>query len=182
MGPQRDRNRRHGFSLMELLVVIGIIAVLVGLLLPAISGGREAARKAQCNNNLYQLSVALQNYVATHSVLPPGTVNPTGPIESQPPGIHMSWISQILPFIEQRSMYDLLDFSAGAYDPVNSTVSLTQIRTLLCPSRIYPRGSADPKNGVSSYAGCHHDLEAPIDVNQHGTLFLNSKVRVEEIT
>ena len=72
--------RRRAFTLIELLIVVGIIAVLIALLLPAIQSAREQARRAQCINNLLQLGIAMGNYASTHSVLPPGVVNDKGPI------------------------------------------------------------------------------------------------------
>ena len=73
-------SRRRAFTLIELLIVVGIIAVLIALLLPAIQAAREQARRAQCINNLLQLGIAMGNYASTHSVLPPGVVNDKGPI------------------------------------------------------------------------------------------------------
>ena len=69
----------RAFTLIELLVVIAIIAVLIALLLPAVQAAREAARRAQCANNLVQLGLAIQNYEASHERLPPGVVNDTSP-------------------------------------------------------------------------------------------------------
>src|ERR1700749_3083484 len=74
--PRRPRLGRptRGFTLVELLVVIAIIGVLVALLLPAIQGAREAARRTQCLNNLKQLGVALNNYASAEKQFPPGSV------------------------------------------------------------------------------------------------------------
>ena len=71
--------------------------------------GREAARRAQCSNNLMQLGIGMASYVSTHSVLPPGVVNDKGPIENLPVGYHHSWVVQILPFIGAGNTYNHLD-------------------------------------------------------------------------
>lgn len=67
------RRSPRGFTLIELLVVIAIIAVLISLLLPAVQSAREAARRAQCGNNLKQLALGAMNYESSHSTLPPGS-------------------------------------------------------------------------------------------------------------
>src|SRR5262249_46175339 len=110
----RTRRRCPGFTLIELLVVIAIIAVLVALLLPAVQAAREAARRAQCVNNLMQLSIALQNYDSAHELLPPGVVDPSaGPIQNVAKGHHIGWLAQLLPYVEQKNVYNHLNFSMG---------------------------------------------------------------------
>src|SRR5262245_7270384 len=165
------RSRRlSAFTLVELLVVIAIIGILVALLLPAIQASRESARRASCTNNLSQLSLAVHEYEASHEYFPAGTVNPKGPIQNLPNGQHISWIVRILPYFEERTLFDHIDTSLSAYHHKNDRARQTSINTLICPS------SPEDDWAFSNYAGCHHDSEAPIDANNNGVFFLNSRL------
>jgi prepilin-type N-terminal cleavage/methylation domain-containing protein/prepilin-type processing-associated H-X9-DG protein len=173
--------RSRGFTLVELLVVIAIIGILVALLLPAVQAAREAARRVSCLNNVTQTGLALHNFEFHFEALPPGVTNSDGPIRNEAEGTHVSWIVKILPYLEQNPLAQRFDQEAGAYADKNAQVRATQIRTLLCPS---DPGLATNKEGTvarSSYAGCYHDVEAPINDDNHGLLFLNSKVRYSQI-
>jgi prepilin-type N-terminal cleavage/methylation domain-containing protein/prepilin-type processing-associated H-X9-DG protein len=165
--------RRVGFTLIELVVVVGIIGILVALLLPAIQSARESVRRAMCANNLMQLGVALGSYASAHRVFPPGVVNDTGPIRNLPFGYHHSWVVQVLPFLGQGNLYQHFDLLESVYDPSNDTVAEFTIGTLLCPSA---------NGGGPNYAGCHHDAQAPIAADNHGVLYLNSRVGYSDIT
>ena len=169
------------FTLIELLVVIAIISVLIALLLPAVQAAREAARRAQCLNNMMQLGIAIQNYESSHEMLPPGVVNLTGPILDQPKGYHFGWLVQVLPYCEQKNVYNHFNMKIGLYETQNFTTRTTLVRGFLCPS---DSGANRGPTGVAmtNYAGSHNDVEAPIAASNNGVLFLNSAIRFEDIT
>jgi prepilin-type N-terminal cleavage/methylation domain-containing protein/prepilin-type processing-associated H-X9-DG protein len=169
------------FTLVELLVVIAIIGILVALLLPAIQAAREAARRTQCLNNLAQIGLAVHNYEFSNEHLPAGVLNPEGPIRSEPDGIHVSWMVQILPYIEQGNADRMFDQELGAYAAQNAEVRALPISVFRCPSFPGDRASRDQPIAYSNYAGCHHDSEAPIDADNHGLLYLNSSLRYTDI-
>ncbi|RMF41733.1 MAG: DUF1559 domain-containing protein [Planctomycetota bacterium] len=178
LSSRRARYRRSpGFTLVELLVVIAIIGILTGLLLPAVQAAREAARRTSCNNNLMQLGLGVHHFEFNMQRLPAGVLNPTGPIRSEAVGQHVSWLVQILPYIEERNAFAKFDIEAGAYAPVNAQVRDYGVTIFMCPS--YPYWWDSPADTV--YAGCHHDREAPIDADNNGVLFLNSRVAFSDI-
>ena len=144
--------RLRGFTLIELLVVIAIIGLLIGFLLPAVSASREAARRAQCQNNLKQIGVALSNYNDMHQVIVPGRI--FGIDVGPPPasgcnGLMLSgcqdtpWFVLMLPQLEQQSLYNHFNFALGTEGPAflgfpgffaNTTVFSTKVGLFQCPS------------------------------------------------
>ncbi|WP_397570494.1 DUF1559 domain-containing protein [Schlesneria sp. T3-172] len=179
------RQRRKGFTLIELLVVIAIIAMLVALLLPAVQKAREAARRAQCQNNLKQIGLALHNYHDVHRVLPPGQINNTfltdnvgryaNPAEArtyQPRntnnlGLHgTSWMLHILPNIDQAPLYNSYFFgdnvrTNGEFGFQTQDLALiypprTEIAVFYCPSR------RSQMQATAAYSACDRiDTAAP---------------------
>lgn len=136
--------QRTGFTLVELLVVIAIIGILVGLLLPAVQAAREAARRMQCANNLKQIGLAAQNYHDTYKTLPwnsDSAWNAGAYPNSQKrhPRDHwqtFSWLTSILPYVEQKNVYDRINFNtvATATDASNLALAQTVISAYICPS------------------------------------------------
>ena len=121
---------RRGFTLIELLVVIAIIAVLIALLLPAVQQAREAARRAQCQNNLKQIGLAIHNYHGVHGCFPMNADWHAG-------SNGFSWTAMSLPFFEQGSLYDTLDFDYPAIDETNSNnyeLIASPLPMFLCPT------------------------------------------------
>jgi prepilin-type N-terminal cleavage/methylation domain-containing protein/prepilin-type processing-associated H-X9-DG protein len=176
-----SRRARRAFTLVELLVVIAIIGVLVALLLPAVQAAREAARRVSCANNITQLGLAVHNFEFHYEHMPAGVINPEGPIRNEAEGIHVSWIVQILPYLEQQPLSRRFDSTAGAYAEKNAPVRAARISVLNCPSDGTPTNNEAGTIARSGYAGCHHDTEAPIDKDNHGLLYLNSKTRFAQI-
>ena len=123
--------RRRAFTLIELLVVIAIIAVLIALLLPAVQAAREAARRMQCTNNLKQLGLASANYMDSNSCLPP-----TGTDASRNPN-DFSMKLKMLPFLEQRAIFDTFNMSFTYNNAANWTGTCTSVNSFLCPSDPY---------------------------------------------
>jgi prepilin-type processing-associated H-X9-DG protein/prepilin-type N-terminal cleavage/methylation domain-containing protein len=138
MHPSCGMNRKSGaFTLIELLVVISIIGLLVALLVPAVQAAREAARRAQCVNNLKQIGLALPNYHGLFQTFPPGYVanfdtagNDTGP--------GWGWATMILPQMEQRPVFDAINFNTPIEGPSHQTTRLVLIAGFLCPSDSAP--------------------------------------------
>jgi prepilin-type processing-associated H-X9-DG protein len=157
------------------LVVIAIIGILVALLLPAIQASRESARRASCTNQMGQLIIALHDFEAAHEHYPAGTVDATGPIKNIPVGHHISWIAHILPYTDETPLYNSIDLSLSAYHSKNDPARQTSIEILICPSN-----PAD-EMPYSNYAGCHHDKEAPIDADNSGVFFLDSRITRDDL-
>ena len=127
----------RGFTLIELLVVIAIIAVLIGLLLPAVQAAREAARRAQCSNNLKQIGLAMHNYHSTHDTFPPGYVTAISTDAGNPEiGPGWAWGTMLLNNLEQVPLYNTINFNLQITDPGSMTARTAILSTFLCPSNV----------------------------------------------
>jgi prepilin-type N-terminal cleavage/methylation domain-containing protein len=131
------RGRRAGFTLMELLVVIGIIAVLIGLLLPAVQKVRETANRLSCQNNLKQMGLALHLHQDSLGYMPAGMLS-----EGDIPDSYHTGFTYLLPYLEQQNLQNLYHFDQAWYDAANYTAVGQQVKIFFCPSN-RDRGTID---------------------------------------
>ncbi len=142
------RATKTGFSLIELLVVVTILALMMALLLPALQSAREAARRIQCTSNLKQLGIGLQQYETNYSVYPPSMVlagkgNTTTLVGG------WSVNGRILSFMEQNTLFNAINMSTNQTAPINLTVTGLSIGVFVCPSEVNPQ-SYDASFGSSA--------------------------------
>ncbi len=187
-GPSRTR---AGFTLIELLVVIAIIAILVSLLLPAVQQVREAARKAQCQDHLHNIAIAVHSYHDTNSAFP--NANCGGLANSNLSGGSM--FVSILPMVEQSSAYRLYDFTKASNHVDNQAVTGQELPFYLCPSMAMRRqvpdascGTTDGGRAAGSYAASIGSVDQsaydPVTTNNGMIVYTNSsagKTRMRDI-
>jgi prepilin-type N-terminal cleavage/methylation domain-containing protein/prepilin-type processing-associated H-X9-DG protein len=209
-GPSDLNSPRRGFTLIELLVVIAIIAVLISLLLPAVQSAREAARRAQCINNLKQLSLAAMNYESANNCLPSGSYGALRDYDGRiKPGL--SVFVRILPYVEGQTTFNVANFNFSLESTSNATVANVGISTIWCPSdaSVSTPAAIDPSYNLPStttlqqyycsYGGNEGlwdlDIQYNDDIrygysgayaarksNMNGVIFMSSNTKISEIT
>ncbi len=192
--------QRAGFTLVELLVVMAVVGVLMGLLLPAVQSVRESARRTECANNLRQIGLAVQNYLATNRKLPASSLFPTKsltglPLADSTDRNGWSAQAQLLSFLEQTNLSSRIDFKIGykEHPPVTIGTETKQIpsfriHTYLCPSEVNDRrrgeGTAE-ENYPLSYtinAGTWFVYNPNDNSVGAGALCTNRHIGIQELT
>jgi hypothetical protein len=142
-------------STIRLTMLFGLLGMLLLMFVPRwpIGGARESARRTSCTNNLHNIAIALHNYESTYHCLPPAyTVDADGrPLHS--------WRTLILPFIEQKALYDQIDLTKAWDDPVHEQVRNTVLKVYECPSNTVERGKTTYM-AVVVPGGCFQATEA----------------------
>ncbi len=210
MSPPRSTKSPPGFTLIELLVVILFVGILMALLLPAVQTAREAARRAQCTNNLKQIALALHHYESANGCFPVGSPLDVATFSNQ-------WISAgeylnnqsifvaLLPQLEEPKLFNATNFALNIHLAVNMTVQRTQVGTLLCPSDARAWEIDQPVDWITdfpvsqfrvahaSYAGsagtwfhrAHKPTSIPsqatLSAQDNGIFYVSSRTRVAEI-
>lgn len=193
----------YGFTLVELLVVITIIGILIALLLPAVQAAREAARRAQCLNNLKQIGLALHMHHEQKGSFPPGWLWPQSN-NGQTGGAEATWITHLLPYLEQTALAAQIDwtksFGHAGYNSLGNPNLLITRQTLAifqCPSgpkarpisfgdvttEVYARGSYAANNGLGPMREYNLGNTIPTTRTQQeaGVFYMNSNMIAEQV-
>jgi prepilin-type N-terminal cleavage/methylation domain-containing protein len=174
-----QRYDRRGFTLIEMLAVLAVIGILIALLLPAIQSAREAARKAQCQNHLRQVGLAIQNYESALRTLPPGCLQ-WRPWGGDPRLKNLAWSALILPYIESTTIYQQVDFDYAFDHPRNRAAAAMRVSVYLCPSAL----DTAPASGRArtDYAGLYGQRITTRQNTDNGVFIYNRPIRLREIS
>lgn len=177
---RRPRARRLGWTLVELLVVVAILGVLLGMVLPAVQGAREAGRRTQCLNHLRQLGLALHAYHAAQGTFPVGCVQ-FRVHASQTSRRQLAWSALLLPYLEERALYERLDLLAPYDAAANAPAAATVLPVYLCPST--PRASGrEGARGASDYGGIFGERISSPNKPPKGVLLNEVSISLRRIT
>jgi prepilin-type N-terminal cleavage/methylation domain-containing protein/prepilin-type processing-associated H-X9-DG protein len=188
MASGTGRKRRHGFTLVELLVVTTIIGVLIALLLPVLSTVRESSRRTSCGNNLRQLGIATQAYHAAHSHFPTGAVAKKYDDVPTTPWTFYRWsaLAMLTPYLENTAAYNALNLDVPLYSaslavsPQNREGVKILVAEFLCPSDISQR--VHEQFGPTNYAACAGSgMGGGTPRDTDGVFYVNSAIQMAHI-
>jgi prepilin-type N-terminal cleavage/methylation domain-containing protein len=198
-------HNRNGLTLVELLVVLGILGLLFGLLIPAVMHARESARRSQCRNNLKQLGLALHNYHDAHQVFAMGYVAKADDPGADPATLDapsgFGWGTIIIPYIDASPLYNQFNLALPCWNLANAPRVRIGLPVYLCPSApdgdtpvIIPTGPPSSTSTVTfgrSHYVANAGQEPPWRLSPpaadwseiaNGVIFRNSSIRISDIT
>lgn len=179
-----------GFTLVELLIVIAIIGVLIALLLPAVQSSREAARRTSCANNTKQIGLAIISYQVARKVFPASNTDDLFEWDYNNAVRNHSWASLILPFAEEASLHQIIDFTAPAMGQANQAAAAMIVPMYRCPSYAGPDYSTDGHYPPGKYAIGNYVALSASDVDHmwgsvqkpEGVIYPVSKIKPVDVT
>jgi prepilin-type N-terminal cleavage/methylation domain-containing protein len=160
-----NRTEKRAFTLVELLVVVAIIGVLVALLLPAIQSAREVARRSSCANNAKQIGLAIAGYQLSRNVYPPSNTHKLALWEDTAETLNHSWASLIMPYVEEESLADTINFEIPVMDPANELAASTVVAIYRCPSYSGLSHTDDPHYPPGDFAIGNYVAMAATDID-----------------
>jgi prepilin-type N-terminal cleavage/methylation domain-containing protein len=188
--PRCARNdSARAFTLVELLVVIAIIGLLVAMLLPAVQQAREAARRSSCLNNMKQIGLAISQYELAKKVYPPSGTDEILIWDSGRNDLNHSWASLIMPYVEESTLQDKINFKISALETANQPAAATVVPIYRCPSysgaifaegNLYPSGKYSIGNYVSIGASDVDHLYA-VSLKPEGVIYPQAKTRAKDV-
>ena len=172
---------RNAFTLVELLVVIAIVGILIGILLPAVQQVREAARSIQCQNNLRQIGIALQNYHSSRESFPAGITDWRPFSTGTPSQRNLAWSVFILPQLEQDNIFQMLDLTQAFDSERNREAGSKSISVFECPSA-KPVENLNSELGITDYGGIFGERINGRNDPPKGCLIFNQPVSISDIS
>jgi prepilin-type N-terminal cleavage/methylation domain-containing protein/prepilin-type processing-associated H-X9-DG protein len=176
--PLSTRRPPSAFTLIELVIVVAIVAVLAGLLAPAVQKVREAANRIRCTNNLHQIGIALHHYHDAYRTFPPGGV------EWRPPGDsskrQLAWCVFLLPYLEQENVYRSLNLKKPFDSPENAQGAAAVLSAFLCPSKSRTNYRFEGR-GRCDYGGIFGQALFGNNIPPNGTLLFDRPISIPQI-
>ncbi len=173
------RGKQNGWTLVELLVVMVILAVLASLLLPAVQTTRERARRLACAHHLHQIGLGMHAYHDTYRTFPPGGVEWRGSVGNRKLR-QLAWSAYLLPFVGEASLYDALDLSTPFDSSENAVPAATVLRFYLCPSSVRESPLVEGRGGCD-YGGIFGERIQSPNSPPKGTMLYDRAISLSEI-